>query len=72
MIKIPAVDGTYELECDSNGTYHEIVAKLVGTFAAEASVSILRLGSSQVELLSSLPVYSYAAANTAKAHVKVG
>ena len=57
MIKIPAVEGTYELECDSNGTYHEIVAKLFGTFAAKASVSILRLGSSQVELLNSLPVY---------------
>lgn len=56
MIRIPAVDGTYELECDSNGTYHEIVAKLYGTFAAKASVSILRLGSSQVELLNSLPV----------------
>ena len=57
MIKIPAVNGVYELECDSNGTYHEIVAKLSGTFAAKASVSILRLGSSQVELLNSLPVY---------------
>ena len=56
MINIPAINGTYELECDSNGTYHEIVAKLSGTFAAKASVSILRLGSSQVELLSSLPV----------------
>lgn len=56
MIRVPAVDGTYELECDSNGTYHEIVAKLYGTFAAKASVSILRLGSSQVELLNSLPV----------------
>ena len=56
MIKIPAINGTYELECDSNGTYHEIVAKLIGTFAAKASVSILRLGSSQVELLNSLPV----------------
>jgi len=57
MIRIPAVDGTYELECDSNCTYREIVAKLSGTFAAKASVSILRLGSSQVELLNSLPVY---------------
>lgn len=56
MIKIPAINGVYELECDSNGTYHEIVAKLVGTFAAKVSVSILRLGSSQVELLNSLPV----------------
>lgn len=56
MIRIPVADGTYELECDSNGTYHEIVAKLYGTFAAKASVSILRLGSSQVELLNSLPV----------------
>lgn len=56
MIKIPAINGTYELKCDSNGTYHEIVAKLSGTFAAKASVSILRLGSSQVELLNSLPV----------------
>ena len=44
MIRMPAVNGIYELECDSNGTYHEIVAKLSGTFAA----------------------------NTAKAHVKVG
>lgn len=56
MIRIPAVSGTYELECDSNGTYHEIVAKLVGTFDAKVSVSIIRLGSSQVELLNSLPV----------------
>ena len=24
MIRIPAVDGTYELECDSNCTYREI------------------------------------------------
>ena len=44
MIRVPAVDGTYELECDSNCTYREIIAKLSGTFAA----------------------------NTAKAHVKVG
>ena len=44
MIRIPAVNGTYELECDSSGTYHDIAAKLSGTFAA----------------------------NTAKAHVKVG
>ena len=44
MIRIPAVNGIYELECYSNSTYHEIVAKLSGTFAA----------------------------NTAKAHVKVG
>ena len=44
MIRIPAVNGIYELERDSNCTYHEIVAKLSGTFAA----------------------------NTAKAHVKVG
>lgn len=56
MIRIPAVAGVYELKCDSNGTYHELVAKLVGTFVAKASVSILRLGSSQVELLNSLPV----------------
>lgn len=56
MIRIPAANGVYELECDSNGTYHEIVAKLVGTFEAKVSVSILRLGSSQVELLNSLPV----------------
>lgn len=40
MIKIPAIDGTYELECDSNGTYHEIVAKLSGTFAAKAHVKV--------------------------------
>lgn len=56
MIQIPAVNGTYELECDSNGTYHEIVAKLVGTFTAKVSVSILRLGSSQLELLNALPI----------------
>lgn len=41
MIKIPAVDGTYELECEPN---------------------VAQTG----------PLYSYVAANTAKAHVKVG
>ena len=49
MIRIPAVDGTYELECDSNCTHREISS-----------------GAQTV------PLYSYVAANTAKAHVKVG
>lgn len=64
MIRVPAVDGTYELECDSNGTYHEIVAKLYGIFAAGASY--------EPNLAQTGPLYSYVAANTAKAHVKVG
>ena len=56
MLKIPAVDGTYTIECISDGTYHELVSKLVGSFEANVSVSIVRQGSSQVELLNSLPV----------------
>ena len=64
MTKIPAVNGIYELECDSNGAYHEIVAKLIGTFAAKTSY--------EPNVAQTGPLYSYVAANTAKAHVKEG
>lgn len=56
MLKLSPVNGTYILECESNGTYHELVAKVVGTFNSLALVSILRQGSSAWEQLNSCPV----------------
>lgn len=56
MIKIPAVNGVYELECESNGTYHELVAKIIGTFAGNVLVEVLKQGSASYESLSSSPV----------------
>ena len=43
MTKIPAVNGIYELECDSNGTYHEIVAKLIGTLLLRLAMNLMWL-----------------------------
>lgn len=56
MIKIPAINGVYELECESNGTYHELVAKLVGVFSSLVFVEVLKSGASSYEALSSSPV----------------
>lgn len=56
MIRIPAVAGVYELECDSNGTYHELAAKLVGTFNGNVYVEVLKTGAASFEALSSAPV----------------
>lgn len=97
MIKILAINGVYELECDSNGTYHEIVAKLVGTFVAQTTYlpldpiswtaqqkidaglfihtygeAVAAGASYEPNVAKTGPLYSYVAANTAKAHVKVG
>ena len=42
MIRIHAVNGIYELERDSNGTYHEIVAKLSNTLLLAQLKRMLR------------------------------
>lgn len=56
MIKIPAVNGSYQLVSNSNGTYHELVAKLVNSFAGKAVIYIQRLGSETWEQYNSFPL----------------
>lgn len=56
MIKIPAVNGSYQLISNSNGTYHELVAKLVGSFAGQAVIYVQRLGSETWEQYNSFPL----------------
>lgn len=56
MLKISPINGTYVIECDSSGVYHELVAKITGSFAGLALVSIMRQGSSTWEQLNSYPV----------------
>ena len=56
MLKIPAADGTYQIASGSNGTYHELVAKLVGSFAGQAIIYVQRLGSETWEQYNSFPL----------------
>jgi hypothetical protein len=56
MLKIPAVNGSYYMPGNSNGTYHELVAKFEGAFAGQAVIYIKRLGSETYEQYNSFPL----------------
>lgn len=55
MIKVTG-NGVYSLESDSAGTYHELLASLVGTIACKVSVRLRRQANTALEQVTSQPV----------------
>lgn len=56
MIKIPAVNGAYVIDSDSIGTYHELVASFVGSFAGKVAVRVRRHQNAAWEQVTTQPV----------------
>lgn len=56
MLKILPLNGSYYIDSGSNGTYHELVAKFVGSFAGQAIVYVQRQGSESWEQHNSFPL----------------
>lgn len=52
MLNIPAINGEYKLECESNGTYHELTLVPKGTITAFITVFTRHQGADTYEQLS--------------------
>jgi hypothetical protein len=52
MLNIPNINGEYKLDCESNGTYHELTMVPKGTINAFITVYIRRQGADAYEQLS--------------------